>query len=151
MPGLTKVLSPEVRVKFWFFSRVAAAAMLLHVFVVGPLFGAYARSKIGSDDLCMASYYGDTGRIRLLLNAGADPNSTGWEEHYTPLGEAVRSGQVESAHLLLLSGADPNAPNDRGFGKTASATASATERDDDGDRTASRERVIELIRNAGGR
>jgi hypothetical protein len=140
-------LSPSIRTKFWIFSRIAALAMLLHVFVVGPLYGCYARSAFGRDDLCTASYYGDTGRIALLLNAGADPNRTGWDEHYTPLGEAVRAGQVESAQLLLARGADPNAPNDRGFGKTAATTV----RDYSEDRPANHDRVIELIRAAGGR
>ena len=118
--------------------------MLLHVFVVGPLFGCYARSEFGRDHLCAAAYRGSLDEMRLLLNAGADPSRVGWEEHFTPLAETVRSGEVRAARLLLARGADPNVSNDHGWGKTAAGTLYL---DDDVDRT----EVIRLIRNAGGR
>jgi ankyrin repeat protein len=46
--------------------------------------------------------------VRLLLEAGADPNAKS-REGATPLHSAAFTGDLESAELLLAYGADPNA------------------------------------------
>jgi ankyrin repeat protein len=44
----------------------------------------------------------------LLLDRGADPNATNWDQ-VTPLHQAVRARNLEVARVLLERGADPNA------------------------------------------
>ncbi len=44
--------------------------------------------------------------VKLLLEAGADPNATD-NDAYTPLYLAAREGNVECTKLLLEAGADP--------------------------------------------
>lgn len=131
--------------KFWQLCRIGsflvpAGVLLFQAYV------AYVRSEFGRDELCGAAYAGNLFEMRLLLNAGADPSRVGWEEHFTPLGETVRTGQEEAARLLLAWGADPNVPNDRGFGSSATQTA----RDVDQNQTG-QEQVIALLRSAGGK
>ena len=55
--------------------------------------------------------------IRLLLDGGADPNSTD-EDKDTPLHYACSSGNEEIIRLLLSKGADPTASD--GLGRTPS-------------------------------
>ena len=51
--------------------------------------------------------------VRMLLDAGADPNNR--QRHgYTPLHSAAANGDLESVELLLDAGADPAATNDDG-------------------------------------
>lgn len=66
--------------------------------------------------LIAAAKNGYTEIVRLLLEAGANPNSRGplgfrfgLFGAKTPLGEATREGQTESVEALLEAGADPNA------------------------------------------
>ena len=58
-----------------------------------PLHGA---SQLGNEEVC-----------RLLLEAGANPNSKDSVEE-TPLHKASASGKVAAIHLLLRNGADPS-------------------------------------------
>ena len=44
--------------------------------------------------------------LRLLLDAGANPNVPGGDENYTPLHDAVEAGHVETIELLIERGAD---------------------------------------------
>ena len=44
--------------------------------------------------------------VRLLLEAGANPNIPGGDENYTPLHDAVEAGHVETVKLLIERGAD---------------------------------------------
>lgn len=101
--------------------RVFCALFRAGLFVAF-LYNLFARSDFGRDSLCAAAYDGQCGEIRLLVAAGANPSRVGWEEHFTPLGNAVRGGQLEAARVLLELGADPNAPNDSGWGNTAIAS-----------------------------
>ncbi|MBC8134847.1 MAG: ankyrin repeat domain-containing protein [Fibrella sp.] len=78
------------------------------------IYNVFTRSHLGRDSPCDAAYYGRCWEIRLLLASGADPSRVGWEDHFTPLGQAVRGGHLEAARLLLQYGADPNVPNDSG-------------------------------------
>ena len=58
--------------------------------------------------------------VRLLLDAGADPNAR--QRHgYTPLHAAAANGDLESVEALLAAGADVHATNDEG--DTASTLA----------------------------
>ena len=51
----------------------------------------------------------NSGVVRALLMAGADPNGrSGTGGNATPLSIAVRRGQLESLRLLLKAGADPH-------------------------------------------
>ena len=44
--------------------------------------------------------------LRLLLDAGSNPNVPGGDENYTPLHDAVEAGHVELVRLLIERGAD---------------------------------------------
>lgn len=104
--------------------------------------GALAQSTFGRDSLGDAAYYGRCMEVRFWLAVGADPNRVGWEGHFTPLAEAVRGGQVEAARILLEHGADPNTPNDGGFGNSAFAVQGMY-----GDDPGSQAEVVRMIRD----
>lgn len=55
--------------------------------------------------LCESSKLGDLSGTRALLEAGAEIDGVG-HNGYTPLGIAIKAGQVEVASLLLQEGAD---------------------------------------------
>ncbi|MGV9377155.1 ankyrin repeat domain-containing protein [Nonomuraea sp. NPDC003707] len=65
-----------------------------------------SRDKDGVSPLHYASRHGHIDPVRLLLEAGANPNIT---ENYgfTPLHEAAENGHAEVARVLLTAGADP--------------------------------------------
>lgn len=74
--------------------------------------------------LVVASYFGMTGMISLLLEAGADVNGHGQPEdfggfhsHATAIHQAVASGSLEAVKLLLLAGANPDA-TDKAYNAT---------------------------------
>jgi uncharacterized protein len=60
-----------------------------------------------------ASAVGDRASVRLLLEAGANPNVR-QEGGFTPLHTAAHNADAELAKLLLEHGADPDAANDEG-------------------------------------
>lgn len=55
-----------------------------------------------------------TDLVQLLLNSGADVNSRGLGQGWTPLLSAADSGSYENTRLLLSKGADANARDDNG-------------------------------------
>ncbi|MEV4002295.1 ankyrin repeat domain-containing protein [Actinomadura sp. NPDC049753] len=65
-----------------------------------------SRDKDGVSPLHYASRHGHLDPVRLLLEAGANPNIT--ESYgFTPLHEAAENGHVEVVRALLTAGADP--------------------------------------------
>ena len=47
--------------------------------------------------------------VRLLLDAGANPNIPGGDENYTPLHEAVEVGSIDIVEILVERGANKEA------------------------------------------
>lgn len=57
---------------------------------------------------------GDIEQLRILLEAGGDPNEAETDEHWQPLLEAAHHDYVEVARLLLNAGADMSLRNEGG-------------------------------------
>lgn len=69
-----------------------------------------AGDKYGTTPLYKAAVQGETEIVRMLLEAGADPNrESSGEDEGTPLCAAASWGHTEIVRLLLQHGADPNA------------------------------------------
>jgi ankyrin repeat protein len=65
--------------------------------------------RCGSTPLYTAAVQGETEIVRLLLEAGADPNrESGGQSEGTPLCAAASWGRTDVVWLLLQHGADPN-------------------------------------------
>jgi ankyrin repeat protein len=65
--------------------------------------------KYGTTPLYKAAVQGETKIVRMLLEAGADPNQeSGGDSEGTPLCAAASWGRIEIVRLLLEHGADPN-------------------------------------------
>ena len=76
----------------------------------GPTILAMAR---GGTNLSIQSSEGQTEMVRLLIDAGADPNAA-TKDGFTPLMAACGEGYVRIVELLLEAGADTNAEHKRG-------------------------------------
>jgi ankyrin repeat protein len=88
---------------------------------------ARAFSVDGFTALHLAAFFGRAEAVRLLLDAGADPNAVGTSEQIgpvQPLHSAAASGRLEGVRLLLERGADVNARQGGGFTALHAAAAS---------------------------
>jgi ankyrin repeat protein len=82
----------------------------------------------GFTALHLAAFFGHAEALRLLLDAGADPNAVGTSEQIgpvQPLHSAAATGRLECARLLLERGADVNARQGGGFTALHAAAASS--------------------------
>lgn len=79
-----------------------------------------AGDRDGTTPLHLASVNGEAGIVRLLLIAGAAPDteSGGLGSEGTPLCAAACWGYTETVRELLAHGADPNLREDHGTGRT---------------------------------
>ncbi|GAA1426748.1 ankyrin repeat domain-containing protein [Streptomyces thermospinosisporus] len=104
---------------------------LLDAIVVGDTAGVRAALRAGADPehpdsegatpLYLASVSGHAEIARLLLNAGARPDteSGGTGSEGTPLCAAACWGHIGAVRELLAHGADPDLREDQGTGRTA--------------------------------
>ncbi|WP_078936671.1 ankyrin repeat domain-containing protein [Streptomyces sp. NRRL F-7442] len=101
--------------------RLAGAALTGDVSRVRAALRAGAPAETadsaGSTPLYLASVGGETGIVRLLLAAGARPDTeSGMGSEGTPLCGAACWGHTETVRVLLEHGADPNLREDHGTG-----------------------------------
>ena len=69
---------------------------------------ATVTNEAGDSLVMLASYYGHSEVVELLLARGADPNQENFKGQ-TPLAGAVFKGKAEIVQALLAAGADPSA------------------------------------------
>lgn len=67
---------------------------------------------IASAPLTVATEKKNTQLIATLIEAGADPNLSGFPMYHTPLRETLRHCDLETTRTLIAYGADPNFAND---------------------------------------
>jgi uncharacterized protein len=97
-----------------------------------------ALASDGFTPLHLAAFFGRTDAVRLLLDRGADANTTATNDtRVAPLHSAAAGGDREAVRLLLAAGADPNARQRGGFAPLHAAAAA-------GDRE-----LAELLLDAG--
>ena len=72
------------------------------------------RSPTGTTPLHIAAIRGDTGVVRTLLEAGADPNAAG-EHGTTPLHAALEHKHLQVARMLIVAGSTLEAANNDGI------------------------------------
>lgn len=68
------------------------------------------RSPSGTTPLHVAAFRGDRNAVRVLLDAGADPNAAG-EGGCTPLHEALKHPHLQVARMLVAAGGQLDAKN----------------------------------------
>jgi len=84
------------------------------------------RDHNGERALLRAAQQGQAETLRLLLEAGAAPDSSDDPYGGSPLIEASRHGHVAAARLLLEAGADPRWQSDSGWTPLYAATQSGS-------------------------
>ena len=77
------------------------------------------------EQLHFAAADGELGRVKALVEAGADVNAFDESLSFTPLHHAVRGGHLAVAAYLLSVGADVNAHDEQAIGETALGTVAA--------------------------
>lgn len=82
------------------------ATETLKVLVKSPKIALEARTKMGSTPLGSAAALGHLEAMKILLDAGADPNGAA-PGHDTPLCEAAFWRKADAAALLLTRGGQP--------------------------------------------
>lgn len=98
------------------YSLIMLAGILKHGEIVQVL------REAGADvGLHEAALIGDTGRLRLLLDSGAEINTKNLRNGYTALNWAAGVGRLESVRLLLAREAEVDNVGDRGFTPLLSA------------------------------
>jgi uncharacterized protein len=77
---------------------------------------ARAFAPDGFTALQLAAFFGQPAAVRILLQAGADPNAVSRNDmRIQPLHAATANGNPETIRLLVDAGADPNARQKGGF------------------------------------
>jgi ankyrin repeat protein len=83
--------------------HTAVAARLLRAGADPNLESDYTTAR--NTPVALAVSHNDATLLTMLLDAGADPNSSGRDVHYSPLNSAAGQGNAESVRLLLKAGA----------------------------------------------
>ncbi|MEV5549672.1 ankyrin repeat domain-containing protein [Streptomyces sp. NPDC052309] len=101
--------------------RLVGAALVDDIAQVGALLRSGAPAETadaaGTTPLYQASVNGSAGIVRLLLAAGASPDTeSGIGSEGTPLCGAACWGHTEAVRALIEYGADPNLREDHGTG-----------------------------------
>ncbi|CAB0044181.1 unnamed protein product, partial [Trichogramma brassicae] len=85
------------------------------LFKIYDRFDVNYTNKSGLTHFHVACEYGLVEVVEKFLDFGQDPNIFERCDSASPLSMAVRSGHKDVALLLLINGADPNLPNEKGF------------------------------------
>jgi hypothetical protein len=93
-----------------FFGRADVARYLVEQ---GAAVEAVAQNAMAIRPLHAAAAGDHVNIVRLLLEAGADPNAT-QQDSFRPLHSAAQNGNAEIVRLLLANGADPALTTDQG-------------------------------------
>lgn len=107
----------------------------------------------GTTALHWAAQVGNTEIVKALLESGADPNMPDTFSGSTPLMNAAAMGWIATVKVLLDKGADPNARDkwrESVLSQIIASAESAARSSRSGDAQALN-RVIQLLRQAGGR
>ena len=86
----------------------------------------HSRGNLGDTPLHIAAFWGDTEMVCAFLDAGADIDSKGEDDH-TPLHYAIEAEKAEAARLLISRGANPRIKDWLGYDAIAACAESSNE------------------------